>query len=436
VHFDSVRFGPAGCHDNRPSVAEITDSARESAGLAGFYQPPAFVKRGNSGKVRYVERRGRPARRTDFPCFVWSVMRGKLRDSNRETAAAPPRPQEQLLIDHIPHLHPRRAFCTSAGRGQFARALAQARPRASVTCLFLDLYQLRQTERELSEPVPNLQFLCQADFPDVEVDLAAVTCSAQGIAELTRDLLQQAHERLALRGRLVAAIDNAEDQWLHQELKKLFSKVTREPKDEGVFYAAVKTSPLAKRKNFDAEFAFRDRGRLIYVHSRPGVFSHRRLDVGARALINSMEIHPQMRVLDLGCGSGAVALAAALSQPDADVWAVDSNPRAVECAERGAVRNGVANLTTRLDADGSALPERYFDLVLANPPYYSHYRLADVFLRTSIRSLNDAGELLLVTKAPAWFREHLPERFRDVRERPHKDYFVFSCRKPNPRRAE
>jgi 16S rRNA (guanine1207-N2)-methyltransferase len=391
-------------------------------------------------------------------------IRSRNRDDGQETgepaAGLPPRPQEQLLIDRIGRLSPRRALCTTAGRGQFARELARKlssangflsggrespecgifgsgthnqganAPRSEVLCLFQDLYPLQQARRDLAEPPPNLHFVCQSDFPPGDADLAVIVASSHGIADLTRDLLQQAHERLIHRGQMLAAIDNPDDQWLHGELKKLFDKVTREPCDEGVVYSAIKTAPLVKRKHFSAEFAFRDRDRIIFLYSRPGVFSHRRLDVGARALINAMEIHPKMRVLDLGCGSGAVGIAAALRQPEAEIRAVDSNPRAIECTQLGAQRNNVANLTTCLDADGSNIPAGDFDLVLANPPYYSHYRLAELFLQTTTKSLNERGELLLVTKAPAWFRENLPDWFRDVDERMQKEYHVFACRRP------
>ena len=195
----------------------------------------------------------------------------------------PARQQEQLLIDRIPTLDGPRVVCNTAGRGQFARELAAEKPQVSVTCLFLDQYQRQQSERDDAIQLPNLQRVCQPDLPADEVDLAIVFCSAHGIAELSRDLLQQAHDRLAKRGRLIASIDNPEDQWLHDELHKLFDKVTREPSDEGVVYSAIKSGPLTKHKNFDAEFVFRDRDRLITMHSRPGVFSHRRLDTGAAA---------------------------------------------------------------------------------------------------------------------------------------------------------
>ena len=51
-----------------------------------------------------------------------------------------------------------------------------------------------------------------------------------------------------------------------------------------------------------------------------------------RRLIDQSGIRPGMRVLDLGCGSGAVGLAAAGRYPDVAVHAMDSNPRAIDIA--------------------------------------------------------------------------------------------------------
>jgi len=51
-------------------------------------------------------------------------------------------------------------------------------------------------------------------------------------------------------------------------------------------------------------------------------------------------------------------------------------PRAVECARRGAVLNGLSDFTAEVADDGRALPRASFDLVLANPPYYSQERIA------------------------------------------------------------
>jgi 16S rRNA G1207 methylase RsmC len=267
-------------------------------------------------------------------------------------------------------------------------------------------------------------WLCTADPPEREYDCVAWCASAKGDGELTREMLQLGYQRLATGGRMFASIDQPEDQWLHTELRKLFAKVTREPCSTGVRYAATKLGPLAKVKHYDSEFAFRDQGRLIHAVSRPGVFSHRQLDGGARALVNAMPLVAGQRVLDLGCGSGVVGLAVLAREPTCTVLAVDANPRALECAELGAKRNELTGLSTSLDATGLTVPQGEFDLVLANPPYFSQYRIAWLFLRVAHRALKPNGQVLVVTKTPHWFEEQMPELFREVTVMPAKAYSV------------
>jgi 16S rRNA (guanine1207-N2)-methyltransferase len=253
--------------------------------------------------------------------------------------------------------------------------------------------------------------------------------SARGDGELTREMLQAGHARLRIDGCFVAAIDNPKDQWLHDELHKLFPKVTRRPLEQGVLYLATKTARLAKLKSYDAEFAFRDQRRLIYACSRPGVFSHRHIDPGARALINTMHIEPKQKLLDLGCGTGVVSLAALCRADKVQVLAVDSNPRALQCAERGAKRNDLLGLETRLDATGATIPPNAFDIVCANPPYYSHYKIADLFLHIARDALKPNGIVHVVTKTPDWFAEQMPAYFTHVEPQPVKSYWVVTGRK-------
>jgi 16S rRNA (guanine1207-N2)-methyltransferase len=358
---------------------------------------------------------------------------------------------EQLLIEEIPSIAERRILCTSLGRGQFAEVAASYLPDARVTCDFFDSYLAQQAAKSVGgtsvPPSPtrlptkdsqsagalpgksasapgSLEILCTVDFPPGPFDLVAIPVDPRGEAELTRDLLQSAHERLALGGRLISATSDEDDQWLHGEMRKLFDKVTRRPQDDGVVYLATKTAPLKKHKNFDCEFAFRDQGRLIRAVSRPGVFSHRSLDAGARALINTMVIRDGDRVLDLGCGSGAVALAAAFRANSVSVVAVDSHARAVECTFQGAKLNGLTNVTSILDHTGHAPEPGTYDLVLGNPPYYSDYAIAEIFLQGALRALKPGGRVLMVTKSSAWYETRMPELFNNVQSHPYKQYTV------------
>jgi release factor glutamine methyltransferase len=78
-------------------------------------------------------------------------------------------------------------------------------------------------------------------------------------------------------------------------------------------------------------------------------------------------VNPNDRVLDMGTGSGAVALVAA--QGSAHVIAVDINPSAIACAHANAVRNRLQSLITFRHSDVFAAVPESFDLIAFNPPY-------------------------------------------------------------------
>jgi len=77
------------------------------------------------------------------------------------------------------------------------------------------------------------------------------------------------------------------------------------------------------------------------------------------------------KVLDLGTGSGVIAISLAYHKPESFVWAVDISAAALEVARDNAVFLGVAERITFLEGDLFAplLPENQFDLIISNPPY-------------------------------------------------------------------
>jgi release factor glutamine methyltransferase len=75
---------------------------------------------------------------------------------------------------------------------------------------------------------------------------------------------------------------------------------------------------------------------------------------------------PEPRVLDLGTGSGAIALAIAHERPDAQVIAVDSSPDAVALARENAER---LDLHVEVREGGLDVAAEGWDLVVSNPPY-------------------------------------------------------------------
>lgn len=77
----------------------------------------------------------------------------------------------------------------------------------------------------------------------------------------------------------------------------------------------------------------------------------------------------QARALDLGTGTGAIALALGRERSGWQVVAVDRVPEAVALAERNRARLGLANVSVRASHWFSALEGERFDLIVSNPPY-------------------------------------------------------------------
>jgi 16S rRNA (guanine1207-N2)-methyltransferase len=275
-----------------------------------------------------------------------------------------------------------------------------------------------------------LRLTCQPDLPEDRVELAVLPFSRRGEAELTRDLLQQGCLRLEHGGTLVASVDNPQDRWLHEQLQELFEKVTVQRHDDATAYIARKTAEPRKVRDFRCQFAFRDGGRLIHAVTRPGVFSHRRLDAGARQLLNAAEVAPGMRILDIGCGAGTVALGLAARDPTATVHAVDSNARAIQSTLAGAELNALTNVTTELNATGSYGRDGTFDLAVANPPYYADHRIAELFLSAAHRSLKPGGRVFIVAKWPDWYELAMPANWHDIQHWPSKLYHIITAVRP------
>ncbi|PPF28880.1 hypothetical protein C5C18_09135 [Rathayibacter tritici] len=108
-------------------------------------------------------------------------------------------------------------------------------------------------------------------------------------------------------------------------------------------------------------------GRDLEVTTAGGVFSPGHVDLGTRVLLDAVPDAPAYGdLLDLGCGWGPIALALALASPDARVWAVDVNPRALELVRRNCEELGVHNVNAVLPEDVPV--DVRFRTVWSNPP--------------------------------------------------------------------
>lgn len=180
---------------------------------------------------------------------------------------------------------------------------------------------------------------------------------------------------------------------------------------------AVKRRPAPPPRSTWRAFSLTLDGLPTTLVSKPGVFAWDRLDAGTAALVEAMEIGAGEQVLDLGCGTGLLSVAAA--RRGGEVTAVDADLRAVESTRRTLAANRVAAQVLVSDC-AQAVRDRRFDVVVCNPPFHQGvgvtYDTARQMVRDAAAVLRRGGRLYLVSNAFIRYTAEMEGLFRRVTE--------------------
>lgn len=154
------------------------------------------------------------------------------------------------------------------------------------------------------------------------------------------------------------------------------------------------------------------RGFDLQLETQPGVFAARGVDLGTRLLIEAMRVSPTARVLDLGCGYGAIGIVAAKLATRGHATLIDSDIRATRLAQRNLELNGVTNADVVLgDAFRDLPPKARFDVVACNPPTHSGREVLDELVEGSHRALRPRGQAYFVVNRLLSLRRKIEEVF-------------------------
>lgn len=166
-------------------------------------------------------------------------------------------------------------------------------------------------------------------------------------------------------------------------------------------------------------------GRTLHFLTDHDVFSKDALDRGSRLLLETfLELvengHHQgeiSRLLDMGCGWGAIGIILAMHFPKAHCVLVDHHPRAVRLAQENIRRHGLTNAEVYLSDGIAAIPDERFDAVLLNPPIHAGKETVFHLYRDAYTALQDGGALWVVIQkkhgAPSTLK-YLQTLFEDV----------------------
>lgn len=155
----------------------------------------------------------------------------------------------------------------------------------------------------------------------------------------------------------------------------------------------------------------------LQLLSLPGVFSCDRLDDATRLLLGQIDVSPDDRVADLGCGYGVLGLFAA-RMGAAQVDLLDANLLAVAAAGENIRRLGLGNARALPSDVLSAVRQQTYTRILTNPPFHAgkgvDYQIAAEFIRQSWAALEPGGELLLVANRFIRYEKMMTGIFHEV----------------------
>ena len=109
-----------------------------------------------------------------------------------------------------------------------------------------------------------------------------------------------------------------------------------------------------------------------------------------------------VRVLDIGTGSGCIAIALKKHHPEWDVTGIDLSAEAIEVAKENAVRNEADVTFLTADVfDSSGFNGHFFDLVVSNPPYICESEKNS--MRRNVLDFEPASALFVPDEDPLLF---------------------------------
>ncbi len=309
---------------------------------------------------------------------------------------------EKHVIEQLVFLkEPKRLLFAENRTGAAAMIAHEMYPDAEIYVHSIDKYYSEKMWNNLkSNGIREIKVMCTPDFPKEKFDAVFLQCSKTNIMkELFMEWIDEAYMYLKKKGKLVVGMETR-FKWLEDHIKLHFGSMTfNDYKRNGVSLISRKSDmkeiPLTNRDYFDCEV---EEDIAIPYSSRAGVFAHHRIDDGAYALIKTVDVKPGQTLFDMGAGIGSVGIALGCKEPLEKITFCDSNARAIDSCKHNCDINNLENVEFILAADGAREKKDEYDVVVANPPYFSNYKIAELFVKTGLRVLKKGGEAWFVAK--------------------------------------
>ncbi len=277
--------------------------------------------------------------------------------------------------------------------------LAKTYPEISINILNIDYHYFKQVASNIDKNKAKLNNLCASNFisdkklSQIFLQIDSTTFSK----EYYQDIFTFHYKNLKKKGKIYISTDKRV-KWFEDFLKFNSIGFTLETYNKTEYVMILRKSvDLAENITFADSYklSLPEKPELEF-YSVPGVFSHHRIDEGALALIDTVEVKENDIIVDMGSGIGTVGVSLAKYYSPKKTIFVDSNVRALDCARKNVEINEISNCEFYLSDDG--LKKNKATLFVGNPPYFSNYRIADLFIDNAYENLKKGGRAYIVAK--------------------------------------
>jgi len=270
---------------------------------------------------------------------------------------------------------------------------------ASINVLNIDFHHFKKVEDNAKLNNAKFNNMCASNYlPETKLTQIFLQIDNTTYSkEYYQDIFIQHYKLLTKKGKIFISSDKR-IQWFEDFLRVFNISYTLDKFNKHEFVLILrKTVDLPESISYNDSFqlSLPDKP-VIDFFSLPGVFAHHRIDEGALALIDTVKVYQNDVLLDMGCGIGTVGIALAKYYQPKQVIFLDSNARALDCAKKNAHDNHLENCLFFLTDEG--LKAKKATIFVGNPPYFSNFRIADLFIDNAYSNLAQGGTAYIVAK--------------------------------------
>lgn len=277
--------------------------------------------------------------------------------------------------------------------------LAKTYGKEAMNILNIDYHHQQSVEQNLITNKIEINNICASNYLTEEklTQLFIQIDSKTYSKEYYQDIFVKHYRLIKKKGKIFISSDKRV-KWFEDFLKVLNITFTLEVYNKVEYVIILRKSvDVPELLSFDDDYKLElpNKPKLSF-HSVPGVFAHHRIDEGAIALIDTVKADTNDVVLDMGCGVGTVGIAIAKYYGVKESIFIDSNIRALDCAKINTEINNIEKCSFILSDEG--LKQKKATIFVGNPPYFSNFRIADLFIDNAYSTLKKGGTAYIVAK--------------------------------------